>query len=122
MIEIKGLYIKGLRENPNVSLQLWDENYIVDSNMSAEENAEMVKFHNDKCKEKVAEYNKKKALLNKQIRKEILKFIICEYGFSEEKARYIEQWVQTETRDKTRQDYFDKIELICDFIAGLPKL
>ena len=118
--QIKKMYSEGLQNLSQTNLKFWDEDYVVDPEMSDEDNAELVRIHNEKVQDRINAKGTEKGKLNRMVRKEIVKYLVGEYGFTKDKAEYLENWVRSETKSGSLKGYFDSIEVIADFVLGIP--
>ena len=117
--------IDGLKNNEysstNVPVELWPSGTIVDEMLSDEENRQIVELHNVVCKKKIDEQRRVEKEKYVNLRVDVVKAIIEEYGFSKELAKYIEEFVFAETKKKSKFEYVDGVQLISDFLLGMPE-
>ena len=94
---------------------------IVDEMHSDEENRQIVELHNVVCKKKIDEQRRVEKEKYVNLRVDVVKAIIEEYGFSKELAKYIEEFVFAETKKKSKFEYVDGVQIISDFLLGMPE-
>jgi hypothetical protein len=110
-----GDYTTKLKYNKKFEPKLPDD-FILDTNKSAEENAEMVKKHNEDNLRRKSEYLKDFYKLYKQLREDVTDYIMNRYKFSIEQARAVEEFAFHEKHNSMYQ-YFDYIDTVAELCA-----
>lgn len=95
-----------------------NESHIFDENLSVKQNREMVIEHNANVSKIRQDYIRKNTELFTEMRTDVIKYIMCEYGFAENVSKTIESHVYIEEHS-CMSDYFSSIDTYCEFVEDI---
>ena len=95
--------------------------HVFDENLSIKANREMIEEHNRKVREQRAENRAKQIELERQMRSDVVGYIVEQYELNRKQAEHVEQWVYGE-HHSFMGDYFFNIDELADFAETLIKL
>lgn len=107
----------GYTYNADIPKKVRDD-YIFDEELSIKRNRELIKEHNQKVDELIAEAQKQQNLLHWQLTEDVINYIAENYYLNEVQARKVERFVYQE-HHSFMCDYFSYIDTFAEFAETL---
>jgi hypothetical protein len=92
--------------------------HVFDEELSVKRNRELAQEHNDNVDQMQRDKNRKQIELDRQLRSDVAKYIMDNYGLTEKQAYRVESFTYQE-KHSFMSDYFDYIDTFADFASML---
>lgn len=100
------------------ALSYYPEGFVFDEDLSVKKNRELVQDHNNQVRDKKKEYRQFAEKLFRQLRDDVIEYIMSTYSFSKVRAQKIEEFVYA-SKHSYMYDYFLYIDEIADLCYDL---
>ena len=100
------------------ALELYPDGFVFDEDLSVKKNRELVQDHNNQVRSKKKEYRQLSEKLFRQLRDDVIEYIMSTYSFNKVRAQKIEEFVYA-SKHSYMYDYFLYIDEIADLCYDL---
>jgi hypothetical protein len=101
----------------DIPKKVWDD-HIFDEELSVKRNRELATEHNEKIEQMRRDKNRKQIELDRQLRSDVAKYIMDNYGLTEKQAYQVEGFTYQE-QHSCMSDYFSYIDTFAEFASNL---
>lgn len=114
-----GVYVPSKQQTEEyAALSYYPDGFIFDENLPVKKNRELVQEHNNQVRDKKKEYRQLAEKLFRQLRDDVIEYIMGKYDFGKVRAQKIEEFVYA-SKHSYMYDYFLYIDEIADLFYDM---